>query len=384
MTGSGAQSLLPLNTFILKVANRCNIDCDYCYVFHSPDQSWQGLPKAMSLEVADRAAKRIAEHAHAHRLTDVQMTLHGGEPLLAGPVHIAALLKLLRDRIGGLARVHFSLQTNATLVTSRWLDVFEEHRVLVGVSLDGPPAANDRHRLTLRSESTSESVERGIELLRSRPGVFGAILAVVDVRNDPAAVHDYLAGFAPPMIDFNLPHANHDTPPPLARPGFPVYGQWMAEVYDRWLQRPELTHGIRFFDDVIALSLGARGSTETLGLAPSGIVVIESDGGIESVDTLRTTAPGATALGFDVIHHSFDEVLEHPALERQRAGFGALAETCRLCTLVRVCGGGYLPHRYSEATGFANPSVYCDDLQHVIHHVQQSLKEVGCSEPASL
>jgi len=47
-----------------------------------------------------------------------------------------------------------------------------------------------------------------------------------------------------------------------------------------------------------------------------------------------------------------------------------LGPTCQACDLVRVCGGGYLPHRYSAANGFANPSVYCADLQHVIQHIQ--------------
>ncbi|MGW7453893.1 hypothetical protein [Streptomyces sp. NPDC054787] len=41
--------------------------------------------------------------------------------------------------------VRFELQTNGTLLTEPWLDLFERYEVVVGVSLDGPPTANDRH-----------------------------------------------------------------------------------------------------------------------------------------------------------------------------------------------------------------------------------------------
>jgi uncharacterized protein len=79
-------------TFIVKTANRCNIDCDYCYVFHLADQTWRQLPARLSLDAARNAATRIAGHARAHRLPTVDIVFHGGEPLLVGPQHFEHLL----------------------------------------------------------------------------------------------------------------------------------------------------------------------------------------------------------------------------------------------------------------------------------------------------
>ncbi|MDX2778353.1 radical SAM protein, partial [Streptomyces caniscabiei] len=73
-----------LRQFILKVHSRCNLDCDYCYVYHSADTSWQAKPRVMELAVGRQVVRRIAEHAVAHRLPDVRVVLHGGEPLLLG------------------------------------------------------------------------------------------------------------------------------------------------------------------------------------------------------------------------------------------------------------------------------------------------------------
>ncbi|MEH0577035.1 FxsB family radical SAM/SPASM domain protein [Streptomyces sp. B21-108] len=368
---------VPFRTFILKVANRCNIDCDYCFVFNSKDQAARRLPARMDLAVARAAARRIGEHASAHRLRTIHVVLHGGEPLLVGAGHMTGLLETVRDAAPAGTHVLFELQTNGTLLSDAWLDLFERYEVAVGVSLDGPPLANDRHRLTHAGRSSAASAVRGIELLRSRPHLFAGLLAVVDLANDPVEVHDYLAAFEPPVIDFGLPHATHDDPPHRADPSVPEYGLWMSRVYDAWLARPEHRHSVRMLEDIVALSSGVRGSVETLGLAPPTSVVIESDGSIEAVDTLRSVEEGATWLGLDVLRHSFDEALSHPKLLHRQHGKEALAEQCRACPLMEVCGGGYLPHRFSEAQGYRNPSVYCSDLEYLIRHVQGSLRQHG-------
>ena len=44
----------------------------------------------ISDEVTSQAARRIADHAAAHGCRLVQVVLHGGEPLLAGPARLRA------------------------------------------------------------------------------------------------------------------------------------------------------------------------------------------------------------------------------------------------------------------------------------------------------
>ena len=53
----------PFREFIVKVHSRCDLACDYCYVYELADQSWRDQPRAMSEETADTTARRIGEHA---------------------------------------------------------------------------------------------------------------------------------------------------------------------------------------------------------------------------------------------------------------------------------------------------------------------------------
>src|SRR5450759_706212 len=75
---------VPFREFIVKIHSRCDLACDYCYMYEMADQSWRAQPRRMSPEIAEHTALRIGEHARGHRLTSIGLILHGGEPLLAG------------------------------------------------------------------------------------------------------------------------------------------------------------------------------------------------------------------------------------------------------------------------------------------------------------
>src|SRR6266545_2233018 len=81
----------PFRDFVLKVHQKCNLACDYCYVYTMPDRTWRGRPMVMSPDVWQAAGEAIGNHIRAHDLSAVRVILHGGEPLLAGEERLAAL-----------------------------------------------------------------------------------------------------------------------------------------------------------------------------------------------------------------------------------------------------------------------------------------------------
>src|ERR1700761_8707911 len=115
------QRSAPFRQFVLKIASRCNLSCSYCYMYEMSDDSWREQPRHMAPATVRAVAQRISEHVDAHQLRNVQVVLHGGEPLLAGPARLAALAAELRDAVK--ARVDLRVQTNGTLLSTEMIDV---------------------------------------------------------------------------------------------------------------------------------------------------------------------------------------------------------------------------------------------------------------------
>ena len=383
-------SRIPLiNTFLCKVASRCNLDCDYCYMYHHADQSWRNRPRFMSDETVNAFARNVAGYAASAKIYEVTVLLHGGEPLLAGEERIIRFCSTVRKALEAKSiSVEFSMQTNGVMLTPRWLEVLDHLGVTFGVSLDGDQAANDRHRVDHNGGSSYADVEGGLRALQASPHrhLFRGFLSVIDVDNDPLATYRYLARWEPPRLDFLLPEGTHDRPPPGIRGGGGVtrrptpYADWLIPIFDEWFQNPRETR-IRLFENLIDVLLGGRSQTDGTGEGSFNLVTIETDGAIEDVDLFKAAYPGAPSLGLasqpapNVLTTPLMDLTSWPTvIDRHHLNMlEGLCETCRECPAVEACGGGFLPHRWSAERGFSNPSVYCADLYKLSAHVNHAL-----------
>jgi uncharacterized protein len=366
----------PFREFIVKVHSRCDLSCDYCYMYEMADQSWRDRPRRMSLEIAELTAERIGEHARAHQSSDIVLILHGGEPLLAGHDLISHLVHATRESVGPAVRVDVRIQTNAVGLDDSYLGLFRELGVRVGVSLDGAAEGHNRHRRFASGRGSYAAVSAALDRLRQDRyrHLFSGLLCTIDLRNEPVATYEALAAFEPPRIDFLLPHGTWDAPPPGRNPdpADTPYGDWLIAVFDHWYSAPKV--GVRLFEEIMRLIWGGTSSGEAVGLSPARMVVIETDGSVEQVDTLKAVSQGAPATGLHVMRDRLDAALLLPGVVARQLGDLALAAQCRGCPIHRVCGGGMYTHRYRSGTGFANPSVYCPDLMRLIGHIAEVMR----------
>ncbi|SDP96278.1 FxsB family cyclophane-forming radical SAM/SPASM peptide maturase [Lentzea jiangxiensis] len=349
--------------FVVKVHSRCNLACDYCYVYEMADQRWRDRPVRMSAETFERTAFRLGEHVRTHSLDRVDVVLHGGEPLLAGVEAIRGFVAACRAATGGVAR--FSLQTNGLLLSEEVLQVLLDLDVRVGVSLDGTAPDHDRHRTRRSGRGSHAAVARGLEVLsqpRFRP-IYGGLLCTVDLASDPVATYEALVAFAPPVVDFLLPHGNWTSPPP----GVGDYADWLITVFDRWYRAAEPETSVRMFSEIMNVLLGGTSALEGIGTTPTAMVVVETDGAIEGPDQLASAFHGAAVTGLHVASASFDDAaaLLAPA---------GLPLPCHDCEIRSVCGGGLPAHRYRAGAGFGNRTIYCADMFRLIQHVRQRLR----------
>ena len=357
--------------FILKIHGRCDLACDYCYVYKHVDQTWRDRPARMSEGVVAAVARRIAEHVRTHGLSRVRVVLHGGEPLLAGPDRIAATVEAIRTAVP--AEVRFAVQTNGIRLDAGFLDLFRRYGVRVGVSLDGGLAGHNRHRLFPHGGASFERVAAALQLLGGERyrSIYGGVLCVIDLANDPVEVYRGLTAFRPPVIGLALPHGNW-VHRPAGRPHderLTPYGDWLVRVFDLWFDAPVREVAIRPFDAVIAMLLGGSSEIDGFGTTPTDAVTVDTDGSVQHSDSLKTTAAHAPETGLNVLTDAFDDALALPLVRAERRSLATVPAKCRARPIVGLCGGGLFAHRFGPDGGFDHRSVYCADLIRLITHV---------------
>lgn len=141
------------------LGDKCNIGCTYCYQEGTRASSTAGNRYEISkiIEVLNEL--------------DEPFTLFGGEIMLTKRRDLEHLLEFGQRRYGQVG-----LQTNGTLVKERDIDLFLEHNVKVGVSIDGPGELNDARwagslRATRRATAMTEAVIETMCRTGAPPGV---------------------------------------------------------------------------------------------------------------------------------------------------------------------------------------------------------------------
>lgn len=374
-----SSSTTQVDTVLLKVASRCNIDCTYCYVYNMGDEGWRGMPALMSDATVSALCQRLAELART-QTRKFAIVLHGGEPLMLGPRRLKKLLSGLREVL--LDDYPIAIQSNGVLLTKEILEVFDQASVSLSISIDGPEGVHDRFRVGKKGQGTHAQTRAGIALLKAHPSaarLFSGVLAVIDPGSSPGEVYAYLTSLGAPSIDFLYRDGNHSVLPYGKAAAQSVeYGRWLEVVLDRYLADPHPPK-IRFLDDLIKLVLGGRGIKEGLGEMDYGILIVDTDGTITKNDTLKSTKPGADRFEqvWSVHTHSFSDVVKSEEFARYHELQRPTAAECRSCAELSVCGGGMPLHRWSEAAELDNPSVYCADQLHLIKAIRQRLRSEG-------
>lgn len=365
-----------LDTVLLKVASRCNINCSYCYIYHHGDTSWQHMPKHMSLATVEDVLKQL-EGLHEDQQHPFAVVLHGGEPLLLPRNILAVLLQGLADRLPAVCTR--AIQTNGTLIDDDLLELCLRTSTTLSVSLDGPADVNDAFRIAFNGEGTHRGAVAGIDRIRRHPlasRIFTGALCVVDPHSDPRRVYDFFKSLAVPSVDFLFKDGNYaKLPPGKTAIESTEYGDWLAAVWDCYIHDPEPPR-IRVLDDLGRLLLGGASVKEGCGQKQYGIAVIDTDGTVTKNDTLKSTYNGADRFKktWSVSSDRLSEIASSPEFIQYAQLQHPTSPVCQACPLLSVCGGGMPLSRWHPETGLANPSIYCADYKLVIGHIQKTLQ----------
>jgi uncharacterized protein len=362
---------------VVKVASRCNLNCTYCYMYNMGDDSYKEQPKCMSKHIVKSMLERIKKHCFDNNLTEFLIIFHGGEPLLAGMLFFKDFIRLVNEIIPEAIEISYTMQSNGVLLNKKICEELSDLGIGIGISLDGTPGSNNKNRIYHNGKGSYIDIIKGSSFIKEVYGKENSdFLCVIDTNEKPKDVYEHFKKLETNSVHFLFQDFNYIL---SDQNSVPKIGSWLVEMFDLWywdedVNKPE----IRPLNDLIGLILGLEKNSENFGKGINDTLVIETDGSIQTVDTLRICGNGFTKTEFNVIKDELSAIYENSELARQYYNAHSnLCTTCKNCLLESICGGGYLGHRYSPKNQFNNPSIYCKEIVEIICHIQnQLLKEL--------
>lgn len=366
---------------ILKTVEKCNINCTYCYFFNGQDDSYKEHPKSISNHTINQVCYFLKKAIEDLFIDEVMLIFHGGEPLLQKKTEFNLMCQMFKNELSSKTKLTFAMQTNATLVSDKWIDLLEMHEVGVGISLDGPKSYNDKYRIDHRGKGTYDRVIKGLNLLtdaakngRIKPP---GLLSVINPIIPPELiykhfVHDLKFKF----LDFLLPDLTHDS---MEESTLRAIGDYLSELFKCWIKDDDPSIRIKLFNTNI-FSLTKNNQEYNTGFYENSYVItISSNGNVAPNDVLRNTQYWDPKNEPNIFRESLVEILNSDLFLYIQNQKEHVPSYCEECCWKNICKGGSLINRYSKKNYFNNPSVYCNSLKSFYAEITTYLLSNGIS-----
>jgi len=141
----------------LHVSNKCNLDCQYCYIAGKNND-------IMSVSVANLCLDKIEQTVVDHGLSAITIRFAGGEPILNRKI-IAYFAEEAKERfVKKRVVVNFIILTNGTIVDIPLLNLINKHAMRISFSLDGTKDWHDKTRSFKNKKGSFDKVYKNLEL----------------------------------------------------------------------------------------------------------------------------------------------------------------------------------------------------------------------------
>lgn len=372
---------------VYKIAERCNLNCSYCYYYNIGDDTALQRPVRASIPATANLARWLAQGCAELDIPQVLVSFHGGEPMLVRALEFARTCDALLRIVSPVADLRFSIQTNGTLLTEGWLEALKRYQVSVGVSIDGRRTDHDRFRLDHQGRSSFDATEATIERLvhesvahpHLRPGTISVLHPEVNYLD----TYRYLRGLGIQSMHFLLPDRSADDRSPEVEAEAAAIGRGLLDIFQAWMVEDDPDINVRFIGETLGhFQIGGPQQPVGRGRKRNQILVARSDQTVAIDDSLIPALAWYEKVPeFPIARNTLRDVFRDPVfglLEEER---NRLPAGCVGCPWTTMCRGGDLENRYSRASGFDNPSVYCATYKILYRGICELLVENGYPRP---
>jgi uncharacterized protein len=363
---------------IVKVTRWCNLRCTYC-------NYWREDPTPMSFPVLARMTHAILRDPGVRQ---AKFLWHGGESTMLSFDFYRKWLWLQEQFRRPEQLVRNRLQTNATKLTDQWIQFIKDYRLIVGVSLDGPPEINDKRRVNHAGEGTAHKVRAGIEKLYAN-GIEPRVNMVVDQEVIDYGAKRTLEYF----LEAGITRVGLlNVVPENSAPGealkntyvpFPRFVGFMREFFAEWWPRHVERIVPREIADLVRQSVGRSPLICNFAGRCFGVVyTVEPNGDVWCACDRYVGSDRSTMYG-NLLAKSLGRVEATDWYRNLVDGNERLVDRRRECRWFSVCHGG-CPHDYKMSMqwhqGFDGR---CCGLGPLIDDITGALRELGVDVAAA-
>jgi uncharacterized protein len=258
-----------------------------------------------------------------------------------------------------------SFQTNGTLISDAWCELFKDYKVSIGLSIDGPEGIHDSNRKYWSGRGSYSQCMRGYSLLQKHGIKAGAICVLTwNSLNYPDEIYDFFRDLKLNSLGFNVDETEGENlrSSLVKRPKDEViaaYRAFMRRLWRRWrddhslLNIREFAHELTFIHALILDPGYTRTPAEVI---PFGIVSIQKDGRISTFSPELASTVDSEYENFvigNVLVDSPDDVQRRDVFTRIAREVAQGRAACQMtCPYFSVCGGGFQSNRMAEHGSF--------------------------------
>ncbi len=349
---------------VLQPTPFCNINCSYCY-----------LPQRADKTVMSHSTIRVLfEQLFATSWANRELTViwHAGEPLVVPPAFYESAFRAIALLCPDSVRVQHSMQTNGTLISTEWCELFKRWHVGVGVSIDGPKRINDAHRLTRGGRSTFDRALAGIRLLR-RESVPFHVISVLS-QNSLESAQELLDFYVAEGIEdvcFNVEESEGAHVSALFVDEPQRRFRDFLSTFWRLARQGDKIRFIREIDGMLPRVFRPEGEpVRNVQVEPLCLLNVDCNGNVATFSPellgLKNPKYNDFVIG-NINATSLQEMRESAPMRAMSRDIAAGVELCRQsCEYFSVCGGGAPVNKLFENGSFTSARTsFCDLTQKV-------------------
>lgn len=365
------------------VGSACNLACTYCYYLEK-EKTLPSTEASNQLMSEHTLEEFIKQYIAAQTTPEVVFTWHGGEAMMR-PIRFYERAIELQRKYGQGRQIVNCIQTNGTLLTSKWCEFLKRNNWLVGISIDGPAHSHDAFRRTALGKPTHQTVMRSIRLLQQY-GVEWNAMAVVNSINvhEPEEFYDFFKHIGCRYLQFTpvVERRGREGEGYLCSPDEvhgqltdesvtpEEWGEFAVRVFDRWVKQDVGSMFVQLFDATLAGWVGVTPGVCSLAPSCGHAAMMEHNGDLYSCDHFAFPA-------FKLGNIHTQSIIEMMSSEKQRQ-FGLrkqamLPTECKVCLFKKACHGECPKNRFIITPDGERHNYLCKGYKRYFSHVAPAM-----------